>query len=122
MIDLLRIRVTEFRQDRILAELFEDSHLLISQLREIQGELSSSSNEANGYFQEFERLYSQSLKGIAKKLGQRLRRDTQVMLHTKVRRISDLFDDKNAKISFQNKLLVYLLYKCGGVYSLVIRS
>jgi hypothetical protein len=35
-------------------------------------------------------------------------------LRLKVRRFADLFDPKNAKTSFQNRLLVYLLYKCGG--------
>ena len=44
----------------------------------------------------------------------RLRRDTEVILHLHKHRLSELFDDKVVRIAFQNRLLLYLLYKCGG--------
>ena len=44
----------------------------------------------------------------------RLRRDTKVILHLKKRMLAELFDDPTLKIAFQNRLLIYLLYKCGG--------
>lgn len=47
-------------------------------------------------------------------MRKRLRRDTEAILHLKVRRLSELFEPGTSRISFQNKVLVYLLYRCGG--------
>ena len=49
-------------------------------------------------------------------LSRRLRRDTEAVLHLKVRKFAELFDPNNTRISFQNRVLVYLLYKCGGFF------
>lgn len=116
MIDLLRIRIAEFRQDRILSELFDGESTAIFELRNLQDRVTNRhiSGPPESAFELLEGIYERVLAKISKKLGRRLRRDTQVVLHTKVKRISDLFDGRNAKISFQNKILVYLLYKCGG--------
>ena len=36
-----------------------------------------------------------------------------MILHLHKRRFAELFDDKALKVAFQNRLLIYLLYKCG---------
>ena len=113
MIDLLRIRITEFRQDRILSELFEHEKIAILELRKLL-DRRNNIGPHEPLFVAFENIYTTTLCKISAALGKRLRRDTQVILHTKVKRISELFDSSVTKISFQNKLLVYLLYKCGG--------
>src|SRR5262249_44432562 len=49
-------------------------------------------------------------------LQQRLRRDTDAVLHLKpqVRNVATLFKLDKRRMSFQNALLVFLLYQCGG--------
>lgn len=111
LIDLLRLRISEFRQDRILAELFSGQEILIEKLRTLQ---KDSKGEKIEIFQELEDLCKSSLDNVIKLLACRLRRDTQVILHIKVKTIFELFDFGKTKISFQNRILLYLLYKCGG--------
>lgn len=112
MIDLLRIRVSQFRQDRILDELFTERTLLLDALRLLR-DLQGSAQ-----FEGLEKLWqdgpSGGLSAVGDALARRLRRDTEAILHLKVRRLADLFATPGVRISFQNKLLVYLLYKCGG--------
>ncbi|MGO7668529.1 FAD-dependent oxidoreductase [Rhizobium ruizarguesonis] len=114
MIDLLRLRISHFRQDRILSELFRDSGSLIERLREIKTEHEQGVSKET--FQKFETLWQEEQAEFDKvkaKLGSRLRRDTDVILRLKVKKLSDLFDG-DVRISFQNRVLVYVLYKCGG--------
>ncbi|WP_156330056.1 NAD(P)-binding protein [Bosea vaviloviae] len=112
MIDLLRIRVSQFRQDRILDELFPERAPLLGRLRKLR--------DMNGaaQFEALEKLWRDpspsGLRVVGDALAMRLRRDTEAVLHLKVRRMADLFGSASLRISFQNKLLVYLLYKCGG--------
>lgn len=71
-------------------------------------------------FQRFEKLgvtsedVTKQLTKLLDMLRHRLRRDTEAILHLKVRNLADLFSGKFSRMSFQNALLVYLLYKCGG--------
>lgn len=109
MIDLLRLCISQFRQDRILEELYADEHALVEKLKQLQMRYITGI-EAN-LFDAFEFL---PFNSVVEKLGSRLRRDTNVILHLKVRRLSELFASETSRISFQNKLLVYLLYRCGG--------
>ena len=118
MIDLLRLRISQFRQDRILAELFDGRRDLLDRLREIHSSMSAR-NGTPDLFETLEGLDDQTgreLSKVVENLSVRLRRDTNVILHLQVRKFSQLFDDANTRISFQNKLLVYLLYKCGGFF------
>ncbi|ESW99302.1 hypothetical protein X769_24475 [Mesorhizobium sp. LSJC268A00] len=117
MIDLLRIRISQYRQDRILDELFRGRDKLLLRLKELH--TKHGVNRDSGLFQSLENLeknpvYMKEFEDVCLALSGRLRRDTDAVLHLLVRKFSDLFDPMNTKISFQNRLLVYLLYKCGG--------
>jgi hypothetical protein len=117
MIDLLRIRISQFRQDRILDEIFSGRNALIEQLRELR--IAFLSNE-KGLFAKFEDLarpgsnYHDDMAEAVKKLSDRLRRDTDVVLQLLVRNVAELLEPSNSRMSFQNALLVYLLYRGGG--------
>jgi hypothetical protein len=117
MIDLLRIRIAQFRQDRILDELFVGRASLVDRLRELREEFL---REETGLFQKFEALacpgsgFDTDLAEVIEELGRRLRRDTDVVLRLLVRNVSELLEPANSRMSFQNALLVYLLYRCGG--------
>lgn len=117
MIDLLRIRISQFRQDRILDELFVGRGLLLERLRELRKEFL---RDETGLFEKFEALacpdsvFEQDMAGIIGELSHRLRRDTDVVLQLLVRNVAELLEPNNSGMSFQNALLVYLLYRCGG--------
>lgn len=118
MIDLLRLRISQFRQDRILDELFRGRTNLLNSVKAMHKTHSQDSNK-KGLFKELEQLAIQSdiqveFEEVRKELFSRLRRDTEVILHLRVKKLSELLDPETTRISFQNKLLVYLLYKCGG--------
>ena len=116
IIDLLRLRISQFRQDRILYELFGDKLEIVNDLKSIQKKFGSSKE---GLFNHFEELFSSVSKKdetekILTKLKSRLRRDTEVILCLLVDDIAELLKPATSRMSFQNAVLVYLLYKCGG--------
>jgi hypothetical protein len=118
MIDLLRLRISQYRQDRILDELFRGSPELVERFRELDHKYYSGTTSI-GFFGDLERLLDDvtigaDFKRAIDKLRQRLRRDTSVVLRCKVRKFSELIDSSEIRISFQNRLLVYMLFKCGG--------
>jgi hypothetical protein len=120
MIDLLRLRVSQFRQDRILDEFFRDKNCLLGAIRNLQNTYAKKIPKP-GLFNALEALAkNQSCSGefnqVCKELARRLRRDTEAILHLRVRKLSELFDPGVTRTSFQNKLLVYFLYKCGGFF------
>lgn len=117
MIDLFRIRISQFRQDRILDELFSGRNLLLDRLRELRNKFLKDETGLFACFQalEVENLQFQSdMKAVIVALRKRLRRDTDVVLRLLVRNVAELLEPSNSKMSFQNSLLVYLLYRCGG--------
>lgn len=109
MIDLLRLRISQFRQDRILKELFGGEDELLKQLKTLRAEHAQGS--ADNALARFEGI---EFTSVLNRLRPRLRRDTDVILQLKVREVAELFSHNTTRISFQNKLLIYLLYKCGG--------
>lgn len=118
MIDLLRIRISQYRQDRILEELFNGKVELLNAIQHIYRNHQDDVNKS-GLFSDLEGLECHELiksefTMVTKDLRHRLRRDTEVILHLQVTKLSQLFDPATARISFQNKLLVFFLYKCGG--------
>jgi FAD-NAD(P)-binding len=118
MIDLLRLRISQFRQDRILDELFHGRRNLLNSVKHLHG-IYTADRHKRGLLAEFEKLELNlatqiEFREVSNDLIRRLRRDTEVILHLRVKKLSQLFDLENNRISFQNKLLVYLLYKCGG--------
>jgi hypothetical protein len=118
MIDVLRLRISQFRQDRILSELFEGADTFLAKFRELHASYASSSSNS-GIFDAFERLELDNkaeFDRVRDSLARRLRRDTDVVLRLRVETFSQLFESEKVRISFQNRLLIYLLYKCGGFY------
>ncbi|MEV6643686.1 FAD-dependent oxidoreductase [Amycolatopsis sp. NPDC051371] len=117
MIDLFRLRIAQFRQDRILAELFEGRSPLLERLRSIA---RRADRDVENVFQMLNDLWdpSQDLNyltdAVTKDLASRLRRDTRVILHVRPSRFADLFERN--RVSFQNRLLAFLLYKAGGFH------
>jgi FAD dependent oxidoreductase len=119
MIDLLRLRIAQFRQDRILDELFGGKAVLLDAIIELQRQYRNDRKQ--GMFDALEELTSSNELGsevseVTHALSKRLRRDTEVILHLRVRKFAELFDPASTRISFQNRLLVYFLYKCGGFF------
>lgn len=108
LIDLCRLRIAQFRQDRILAELFHDRPRLVARLREIH----QSREEGLG---EIPTVWQDDFDGADEVLGllrKRLRQDTTVILRVLQPSFTKLFT--NQQVSFQNRLLAYLLYRCGA--------
>ena len=119
MIDLLRLRISQYRQDRILEEFFPNDGALTVAVRDIYNKFGPDTNN-EGLFEEFEKLSEAShpcakeFEALMRDLRRRLRRDTDAILRLQVRKFSELFEF-DRRISFQNRLLVYL-YKCGGFF------
>jgi hypothetical protein len=120
MIDLLRLRVSQYRQDRILDELFRGKDGLLEAIKDLHKTYSNNIHKT-GLFDALEGVaadtrYTNEFNQVREELTRRLRRDTEVILHLQVRQLSELFDPVKTRISFQNKVLVYFLYKCGGFF------
>ena len=119
MIDLLRLRISQFRQDRFLDELFEGRSALFEELKRIRREFKDDEDNYR-LFSEFESLRNKNdtlekqFDGAQNFLTSRLRRDTEVILQLRVRNLAELLEAKTSRTSFQNAFLVYLLYTCGG--------
>lgn len=118
MIDVLRLRISQYRQDRILEELFNDKKSLLSLIQKLHTRYTDDEHR-KGLFADFEALErnedtNTEFEGVIKQLSRRLRRDTDVILHLQVRNLSQLLDPPTSRISFQNKILIFFLYKCGG--------
>lgn len=117
MIDLLRIRISQFRQDRILEELFGSRSALVAELKLMREDFLK---DATGLFERFEGLLAEGsphrtdMVDVIAKLDRRLRRDTDVVLQLLVRNVAELLEPATSRMSFQNALLVFLLYRCGG--------
>lgn len=116
MIDLLRLRISQFRQDRILDELFTGRDALLTAVRALS-ERYGGKSDRTGLYSALEQL-SRSESGAGSEfqmacdtLRRRLRRDTEVIFRMQQPQFSLLFGPRT---SFQNRLLVYMLYRCGG--------
>ncbi|WP_315806817.1 MULTISPECIES: hypothetical protein [unclassified Bradyrhizobium] len=117
MIDLLRLRVSYFRQDRILDQLFSRKRVLLEVIEKLYSR--QRAKRPPSLFNELEKLYndkgpsSVELNDACNDLRLRLRRDTEVIFHMRQRSFAAVFGPGT---SFQNRLLVYLLFKCGGFF------
>jgi hypothetical protein len=112
MVDLFRLRISHFRQDRILAELFSEHSELLERLRGVHD--SSPDGTA---FEELEQVWTDyrlrdSTAQVLCRLRNRLRQDTTVLLRVREPSFERLFVNK--RVSFQNRLLAFLLYRCGA--------
>jgi hypothetical protein len=127
LIDLLRVRLGQFRQDTIIDELFpKQNNKVIPILQQLKNEYSRIPEG-----QHFDRLRS-TLNSVENELEaqlidvirQRLRGDTYAALHIRPneknpRTINSIFGSKS---SFLNNVLVYLLYAAGGFTPIFVDS
>jgi hypothetical protein len=114
MIEVLRLRISQYRQDRILDELIVPRPGLYEAVKALQKKYPEPAPDLFAAFESLERDEPNEFAEVCEQLTQRLRRDTDVILHLCKRRFAGLFEDKALKIAFQNRLLIYLLFKCGG--------
>ena len=122
MIDLFRLRIAEYRQDRILAELFTGHDRLLARLRELGRQ--SRDDPAVNLFERFDAIWSdrelaEDTQTVRFKLQNRLRNDTRVVLHVRQARFADLF--AHGRVSFQNRLLAFLLFRAAASIPLPTR-
>ncbi len=114
-IDLFRLRISNFRQDRILAELFRGSDLLVAELRRL---FEKRLDQALELFSELEQIWNRADDAgparVLETLKNRLRRDTHVLLHLRGDPTFAVRLNSDRRISFQNRVLAYLLFKSGG--------
>lgn len=115
MIDLLRLRISQFRQDRFIDELFEGRTALRAELARIRDDFRRKPDDFP-LFDSFDDLRRRGgdFEEVVHAVSRRLRRDTEVILKLRVRNVAELLDTQRNRISFQNAFLVYLLYLCGG--------
>lgn len=112
MIDTFRLRIAQYRQDRILAELFAGHKELLARLR------AEHETAPDGVgFEQLQVVWQDgslvdSTTEVLERLRKRLRQDTTVVLGVRKQSFTSLFDGK--RVSFQNRLLAYLLYRCGA--------
>lgn len=117
LVDVLRLRLLNFRQDRILQEIFEQpivgsDVLLHHQLQSLRTEVEN--NDVRKIWQLLEeRQYRHLADEAITRLRKLLRTDTSV----RIEGLSAGFDEclANNEASFGNSLLVYLLYRINDV-------
>jgi len=114
VVDLCRLTVERFRQDRIIDDLFGAD--LEKAEAALLGVYESARKGANIY-DELSALETTVLKRPLDRLSERIRKDTRVVFHVSGRKdspnsaIRDVFGPSS---SFLNRLLVYLLYRSGA--------
>jgi hypothetical protein len=118
LIDLFRIRISRFRQDRILVDLFSDNSDLVKILREVKrtSTLDSGKIDFEKLYDKFEEIAADKNSGFKRlvdTLRARLRADTAAILQIKetVDSFKKVF---STPASFQNRFLLYALYRAGG--------
>ena len=118
MIDLIRVRLSHYRQDRILEDIFGGKDKIRKRLEEAKR--NSSKTEEQSLFSVFDSIFEQDAAcrdesiDVFRIVSKRLRRDTDAILRIKVPDVATLLSSNTSKMSFQNSLLIYLLYRVGG--------
>jgi hypothetical protein len=113
LIDLSRLTIERFRQDTIVYELFKENIEAVEAY--FSDRISSVSRDANMF--ELFRSVELELLGPAKaELSNRIRKDTHVTLHLRgrngeIKAFSEIFGRHS---SLLNRLITYLLYRCGA--------
>ena len=118
LIDLVRVRLSQYRQDRILEEVFFGKNNVMQRLSDVKR--NAAANRSISLFKEFDEIFlydeicaSESAE-VQNLITRRLRRDTDAILRIRVPDIATLLRADTSRISFQNALLTYLLYRVGG--------
>jgi thioredoxin reductase len=114
--DLFRLKIVNFRHERIFYELFGDAKPeLIDRLRNIRADWKShESSQQDWLFTQFEGLVVGNpadalVAEISKRLADRLRKDTVVILNGKPKRFCDALSLRRSSLS--NALLTFLLFR-----------
>jgi len=116
LVDLFRIRISQFRQDRILVDLFSDNSRLVNTLREIKHTLDTEAINSAGLYDRFEEIAADKNSGferLVKALRARLRADTAAILQAK-KTVGSFKNIFSTPASFQNRFLLYALFRAGG--------
>ena len=118
LIDLVRVRLSQYRQDRILEEVFFGKHNIMRRLSDVKRKVST--NRSISLFKEFDEIFlhdetcADESTEVQNLMFRRLRRDTDAILKIRVPDVATLLRADTSRISFQNALLTYLLYRVGG--------
>ena len=111
LVDLCRLTVERFRQDTILHEIFETE---IEKVEEVFRNQNAAQFQGRALFDYFVNCSFLSEALAALKL--RIRKDTRVFLHLGgvdgANR--DFYSAFRGRSSFLNRLMLYLLYRCGA--------
>ncbi len=114
LIDVCRLTIERFRQDTILYELFGNS--LDKTEEQLRTDLANRSGDSLlSYLDQIEETLLSEPK---KSLRNRLRKDTAVTLHIAgpdEKKPHDLRDIFGPTSSVLNRVLIYLLYRCGAI-------
>jgi hypothetical protein len=113
LVDLCRLTIERFRQDTILYEIFGTG------LETVEDRMRSDLENigpATNLFSYFRSIDQEILAGAQVQLAARLRKDTAVILHIsgkerKNTSLSDIFGPTSSRL---NRLLAYLLHRCGA--------
>jgi hypothetical protein len=111
--DLFRLTIERFRQDTILYELFDPD---LEKIEEHFEEAWPEKRWGDNAFQLFVEAEAGWLREAQNRLSTRIRKDTRVILHIRgkqgdVKSFPQIF---NRTSSFLNRLLTFLLYRCGA--------
>jgi hypothetical protein len=114
LIDLCRLTIERFRQDTILYELFPRTLEEVEEKFEEALRSRDPGEDAFNFFSKFEG--DEIFENARAELSKRIRKDTRVALHIsgkdgKVKTFSHIFGPYS---SFLNRMMVFLLYKCGA--------
>lgn len=111
LIDLLRVTITDFREDRIGHELAPEGTTAFEKVRNLHADCYSAAAGGADHLFERSRKLGNEL-GFVDRIKRRLRADTVAFLQIKSgSRVSDAFRGKS---SFANRFLVSLLFEAGG--------
>jgi len=119
LVDLGRLALERFRQDKVLTELFG------SDLHTVESSLASALSDAmprgalltaTQWFDLFSDLERSHLAGKVDLIRERVRKDTRVVLHLAGReqKNSWMADAFRSNASFMNRMLLYLLFRAGA--------
>ncbi|MDR5856648.1 FAD-dependent oxidoreductase [Caballeronia sp. LZ062] len=114
LVDLFRLTIERFRQDRIVYELFGANLEMFEAL--LRSSLQSRTGSWWRLFEELELSGESFINDAILALRHRIRKDTRVILHVagsrgQVRSLEGAIEQKSAIL---NKLLTFLLHRCGA--------
>ena len=97
MIEVLRLRISQYRQDRILDELIVPRPRFYKAVKALQKNHPEPAHDMFAAFESLEQDEPNEFAEVREELIRRLRRDTDVILHLYKHRFAELFDDKTLK-------------------------